>query len=108
MNVTEFKALKIGDLVKIVDGWEEVRTPYSKHGSMDKWLGQVAMVKERRADYIIIYEDSGDGPAEQGGHWRWFADMLEPYDPAAVASESESYIIHIPSNEDIISLLSAE
>ena len=77
MTLEEFKTLKPGDKVKIID------TPVSgtKYGAepMDKWCGKIMTVRDKKTSYNEMYifalmeEDEEDVP----DGWGWFSWMIE-------------------------------
>ena len=77
MTREEFKTLKPGDKVKIID------TPVAetKYGawSMNKWCGKIMTVRDKRTSYngkyifALMEEDKKDIP----DGWDWFSWMIE-------------------------------
>ena len=77
MTLEEFKTLKPGDKVKIID------TPVSetKCGAepMDKWCGKIMTVRDKQTPYNEMYifalmeEDEEDVP----DGWGWFSWMID-------------------------------
>ena len=77
MTLEEFKTLKPGDKVKIID------TPVSKtkYGEerMNKWCGKIMTVRDKQTSYngryifALMEEDKEDIP----DGWGWFSWMIE-------------------------------
>lgn len=89
MTEEELSLLSPGDTVKLVDNWDGVKSSFNINGEMDKWLGKYLTVEAVVYDpgniewYITVREDYGDGPEYQGGHWCWYADMIDMEVPDA-------------------------
>lgn len=69
--------LHIGDVVKIVDEWEEPDWGRQEsEGDMDHWLGKTMTVKDMASDfeYAKMIEDSTENFNDG---WYWFPEMIE-------------------------------
>ena len=67
--MVDMKDLRVGDRVKIVDGWNAY-TSENSAGKMDKWLGAVMTVKEIYDGFCIMKEDQNDRTGFFHG-WSW-------------------------------------
>lgn len=98
--------LRPGDIVAIVQSWDGVdEKRISPNGEMDKWLGAYLTVESVSSDFITVVEDDGDGPVEQGGHWLWYADMIDRIMPGYVKTTKQEIEYEIASESDMMKFL---
>lgn len=73
MDIKEFKKLKVGDKVKIVD--EKTGKAWSPSGNMDRWLGKIMTIRDIAGfGTVRMREDVG----EYGGNgWYWYPHMID-------------------------------
>ena len=77
MTLEEFKTLKPGDKVKIID------TPVSgtKYGAvpMDKWCGKIMTVRDKQTSYngMYIFAHMEEDVDEVLDGWSWYPCMIE-------------------------------
>lgn len=72
MTEKEFKELRPGDKVKIVEKKtmsKDGHDRWNDYGKMDKYLGKTMTVKLIRGTFVDMCED--------GGYWAWFPEMIE-------------------------------
>lgn len=73
MDIKEFKKLKVGDKVKIVD--EKTGKAWSPSGKMDRWLGKIMTIRDIAGSGIVrMREDVGE---YDGGGWYWYPHMID-------------------------------
>jgi len=84
ISVSEFKAIEAGDLVRIVERWNE-NTIEASTGEMDKYLGQVIQVSFVREpnsyNRVCVYDSSGDCHIE---HWVFNRYMIDEVFPQSI------------------------
>ena len=72
MDIKEFKKLKVGDKVKIVD--EKTGKAWSPSGKMNRWLGKIMTIRDTAGSGTVrMREDVG----EYGGGWYWYPHMID-------------------------------
>ena len=68
---------KVGDRVRIVQNWNKTDiSRVNPRGKMDRWLGKTMTIKETRAGYYKMVEDTQEN---FGKGWGWFEDMVEGF-----------------------------
>lgn len=73
MDIEEFKKLKVGDKVKIVD--EKTGKAWSPRGEMDRWLGKIMTIRDIAGSGIVrMREDVGENGC---GGWYWYPHMID-------------------------------
>lgn len=73
MDIEEFKKLKVGDKVKIVD--EKTGIGWNTHGKMDRWLGKIMTIRDiAGSGNVRMREDVGE---YGGGGWYWHPHMID-------------------------------
>lgn len=73
MDIKEFKKLKVGDKVKIVD--EKTGKAWSPSGKMDRWLGKIMTIRDIAGSGTVgMREDVGE---YGGGGWNWHPHMID-------------------------------
>ena len=73
MDIEEFKKLKVGDKVKIVD--EKTGKAWSPRGEMDRWLGKIMTIRDIAGPGTVrMREDVGE---YGGGGWYWYPHMID-------------------------------
>lgn len=73
MDIEEFKKLKVGDKVKIVD--EKTGKAWSPSGKMNRWLGKIMTIRDIAGSGIVrMREDVGEYGC---GGWYWYPHMID-------------------------------
>lgn len=98
--MVSLQELRPGMMVKIVDRWNPSCNRNSD-GHMDKYLGKVVTILEVNNSYVLIDEDTGDGPRHQNGHWRWNANCID----CIVQGEREFDDFEPSTENEILSLI---
>lgn len=74
MDIEEFKKLKVGDKVKIVD--RRVGYGWSSSGKMDKWLGKIMTIRTP-FDGICVQMEEDVGEPQALESWCWYPRMID-------------------------------
>lgn len=74
MDIKEFKKLKVGDKVKIVD--KPVGLYWNLVGGMDKWLGKTMTIRRFIGDVCVKMKEDSDDCKDAAG-WCWHLHMID-------------------------------
>lgn len=73
MDIKEFKKLKVGDKVKIVD--EKTGIGWNTLGKMNRWLGKIMTIRDiAGSGNVRMREDVGENGC---GGWYWLPHMID-------------------------------
>ena len=88
MTLEEFKTLKPGDKVKIIDSpiWGR---KYSESSQMDQWRGKIVTVRDIQTtnDGMYTFARMEDDICDIPGGWSWFPWMIDKKVPGVITME---------------------